>query len=541
MSIEKITQDNINEQKGSSSSGENNSGTPIQLQKIAQMIKNPASMNPQTIIQMQKTYGNKAVTQFIQQAKAQQAQAKQNNTGLPDTIKQGVENLSGTSMDDVKVHYNSSKPNQLGAHAYTQGTEIHVAPGQEQHLAHEAWHVVQQKQGRVQPTTQKGGAKINDNPGLEKEADVMGAKSLEINVQDSVSPGMQPKEMQNSNSPVQTVMVTQLALDDNNQLPAAEQDGLDNFLTSNGHDPAKYSEAQYTELKQAYSLVRGLHNQINQNASGNAVRKRRINAAKAQAREGIQPAYQTLVDNSRDYELLQGTAAWTTAAEAAADAYGAARDGGYAAPSAAAWPGRGAMPPAFQNAVQAVVTARDAEVAAAYQGYINDGRLLPGTITDMKPKLVFPTLAQANAHLQTVYLRQSQVSRDNWLTHLGIAGRKIIGSANQHYTVFNDAVTNPYTRRVDNQSVQQIMDGLFGAVSWQNQIHATVVAPDGTSYHQYYDGSYNPNPPAGQITTKLNAEHNKMLTALRAKVTEAQRNHGRVANNSRAQQLDTNP
>ena len=43
---------------------------------------------------------------------------------------------------------------QLNALAYNSGSPIHVAPGQEQHLPHEAWHVVQQKQGRVVPTAQ---------------------------------------------------------------------------------------------------------------------------------------------------------------------------------------------------------------------------------------------------------------------------------------------------------------------------------------------------------------------------------------------------
>ncbi len=106
-------------------------------------------------------------------------QRKANNTGLPDTLKSGIENLSGYAMDDVKVHYNSSKPAQLQAHAYAQGTDIHLAPGQEKHLPHEAWHVVQQKQGRVKPTKQlKSKVNINDDAGLEKEADVMGAKAL---------------------------------------------------------------------------------------------------------------------------------------------------------------------------------------------------------------------------------------------------------------------------------------------------------------------------------------------------------------------------
>ncbi|HET6989929.1 MAG TPA: DUF4157 domain-containing protein, partial [Bacteroidia bacterium] len=103
--------------------------------------------------------------------------------------KSGIENLSGISMNDVNVHYNSSQPAQLNAHAYAQGTDIHLASGQEKHLPHEAWHVVQQKQGRVKPTMQmKGKVNVNDDKGLEKEADVMGAKALQMkSAQQSVS------------------------------------------------------------------------------------------------------------------------------------------------------------------------------------------------------------------------------------------------------------------------------------------------------------------------------------------------------------------
>jgi len=110
--------------------------------------------------------------------KGELIQKKPNHTGLPDNLKTGIESLSGHSMDDVKVHYNSSRPANLGAHAYAQGTDIHLASGQEKHLPHEAWHVVQQKQGRVKPTIQmKGGVNVNDDKGMEKEADVMGARA----------------------------------------------------------------------------------------------------------------------------------------------------------------------------------------------------------------------------------------------------------------------------------------------------------------------------------------------------------------------------
>ena len=105
------------------------------------------------------------------------AQRLENKTGMPDNLKAGVEQLSGMDMGDVKVHYNSDKPASVQAHAFTQGTDIHIGPGQNKHLAHEAWHVAQQKQGRVQATTEVNGMPVNDSPNLENEADVMGEKA----------------------------------------------------------------------------------------------------------------------------------------------------------------------------------------------------------------------------------------------------------------------------------------------------------------------------------------------------------------------------
>ena len=106
---------------------------------------------------------------------------KCNKTGMPDKLKEGIENLSGIDMSDVKVHRNSSRPKQLDALAYTQGTDIFVAPGQEKFLPHEVWHVVQQKQGRVNATTKLGKDNINDDVSLEKEATMMGDKALSGN------------------------------------------------------------------------------------------------------------------------------------------------------------------------------------------------------------------------------------------------------------------------------------------------------------------------------------------------------------------------
>lgn len=104
-------------------------------------------------------------------------QRKTDRTGLPSGLKKGVEALSGYSMDGVRVHYNSDKPARVQALAYTEGEEIHVAPGQERCLPHEAWHVVQQLQGRVRPTVTVNNAPVNDDPALEREADRMGERA----------------------------------------------------------------------------------------------------------------------------------------------------------------------------------------------------------------------------------------------------------------------------------------------------------------------------------------------------------------------------
>ena len=102
-----------------------------------------------------------------------------NQTGIPDYVIQGMESSFGTDFSSVRVHPDSSKAPEVGALAYTQGTDIHFAPGQ-QLLGHELTHVIQQAEGRVQPTTEVGGMAVNDDLSLEHEADVMGAKAASV-------------------------------------------------------------------------------------------------------------------------------------------------------------------------------------------------------------------------------------------------------------------------------------------------------------------------------------------------------------------------
>jgi hypothetical protein len=142
--------------------------------------KKQSNQNPLQLLSEKYTQpdGKNPLQLQAQPATTQQPEQK-NKTGLPDKLKAGIEALSGYSMDAVRVHYNSDKPKQLQALAYAKGTDIHIAPGQEKHLTHEAWHVVQQMQGRVQPTMQmKGEVAVNDDKGLENEADRMGKKAM---------------------------------------------------------------------------------------------------------------------------------------------------------------------------------------------------------------------------------------------------------------------------------------------------------------------------------------------------------------------------
>ena len=108
--------------------------------------------------------------------KAAQPAAK-HQTGLPEKLKEGVEALSGLDLAEVRVHTGSDMPTQLRESAYAQGDNIHLAPGQERHLPHEAWHVIQQAPGRVKPRVQIAAESINDDSGLEREAAAMGTKA----------------------------------------------------------------------------------------------------------------------------------------------------------------------------------------------------------------------------------------------------------------------------------------------------------------------------------------------------------------------------
>ncbi len=142
------------------------SATPASREKA---VDNPLSLSPTVARQRKK----------LETAFGPALQRKTGPGGMPVALSSGIERLSGHDVSDVSVHVNSSRPQNVGAEAIAQGNDIHIAPGQERHLPHEAWHVVQQREGRVQPTTSVAGVAVNDDPGLESEADRMGQAALQ--------------------------------------------------------------------------------------------------------------------------------------------------------------------------------------------------------------------------------------------------------------------------------------------------------------------------------------------------------------------------
>ncbi|MCB9230721.1 MAG: DUF4157 domain-containing protein [Bacteroidia bacterium] len=109
---------------------------------------------------------------------------------LPDPVQSKMEGALGADFSGVNIHENSNQASEMGALAYTQGNDVHFAPGQfkpdtqsgQELIGHELTHVVQQREGRVQPTGQLKGQSVNTDAGLEGEADTMGAKAAQMKV-----------------------------------------------------------------------------------------------------------------------------------------------------------------------------------------------------------------------------------------------------------------------------------------------------------------------------------------------------------------------
>ena len=136
---------------------------------------------------------SKVIKQWQSENKSEETESKntennENQTGVPDELKAKIETQTGVSLDSVKVIYNSSLPEKHKALAFSKGDEVHIGPGQEEHLAHELMHFVQKLKGQVKKTGESNGEAINDDPVLENEADSLGAKAENMNTEDLKAP-----------------------------------------------------------------------------------------------------------------------------------------------------------------------------------------------------------------------------------------------------------------------------------------------------------------------------------------------------------------
>lgn len=109
------------------------------------------------------------------------------NKDLPGDLQSKMENAFSTDFSKVNIHKASQKALNLNALAFTQGENIHFAPGQfnpgsetgRNLIGHEFTHVMQQRNGTVKPTSVLGkGLNLNDDRGLENEADNLGKKAV---------------------------------------------------------------------------------------------------------------------------------------------------------------------------------------------------------------------------------------------------------------------------------------------------------------------------------------------------------------------------
>jgi hypothetical protein len=161
-----IENSNTNKEENTAVSLVDNSPEGIEQQGLQEMADN--STETKELLAWQESVGNNATEESMPKEKVV------NKTNIPDELLEKMQQLSGFDLSDVRVHYNSKKPLEVGALAYAEGENIYIAAGQEEHLEHELWHVIQQKQGKVSATTEVNGQKVNDESNLEGEADKMG-------------------------------------------------------------------------------------------------------------------------------------------------------------------------------------------------------------------------------------------------------------------------------------------------------------------------------------------------------------------------------
>jgi hypothetical protein len=192
-----------NNQSNSNSSDKNTSQQKVtyeaQMKRLEDNINNPGGKKTFSPLQMfaeeeeEKQAKARDEEELQMKPEEEELQAKEGpgdsgtKTDMPDDVQNKMENSFGVDFSDVDIHKDSPQAPSLGALAYTQGNDVHFAPGQynpgskegQELLGHELAHVIQQREGRVKPTKQGKDMSVNTDPALEKEADEQGKQAAQ--------------------------------------------------------------------------------------------------------------------------------------------------------------------------------------------------------------------------------------------------------------------------------------------------------------------------------------------------------------------------
>ncbi len=126
------------------------------------------------ISQMKSDQASQSTKSNQNQKQSNQGASSGSKSSISAPVRSKMENSLGSSFSDVKIHKDSPQAKSMGALAFTQGSNVHFAPGQynpqsqsgQALLGHELTHVVQQRAGRVATPQQSKGAPINADPQL---------------------------------------------------------------------------------------------------------------------------------------------------------------------------------------------------------------------------------------------------------------------------------------------------------------------------------------------------------------------------------------
>lgn len=236
-------------------------------------LQRAADASPQThrMARLQRTVGASPQVQRLVQLQAiadssprsTASLAADTARALPGNVRTKMECALGMDFSSVRIH-EGPQATAMDAIAYTQGRDVHFAPGYyrphsqsgQELLGHELAHVVQQAEGRVSATRQLKGVGLNDADHLEREADAMG-RAAALGRTISRASDLQPPAPSGA-APIQRRVVPQISTALTPQAQAATQQEL-----QNAYDAAWAHLWTNPLARHIYTIVHAHANDIN--------------------------------------------------------------------------------------------------------------------------------------------------------------------------------------------------------------------------------------------------------------------------------------